>query len=545
MWTSIIGDEMKRLKIFLLTLIFIINSSSLVLAESKEKKIDNIKWEEETIYFILTDRFYDGDKSNNKVYGEDSYDLNHLEAYHGGDFQGIIDKVDYLKELGITTLWITPIVKNIEMNHMTSGKQYAYHGYWAEDFTKLDPHLGDEEKLKELIDVLADNGIKLMVDVVLNHSGYATENLPQFRDMIRSVNGAGDIESSLAGLPDFKTEEKAVRDKLIEWQSDWIKNLKTKNGNSISYFRVDTVKHVDKETWKEFKSAIHQIDPKFKLMGEIFDGTISNNRNYLDPSMMDSVLDFDFKGIAKKLTKGKFKEVEDRLGKRNAMMKDGKSASQFLSSHDEHGFLKMKLNDDKNLFKAATTLQLTAKGIPVIYYGEEIGMSGQKDDFSKGIFSENRASFKWENVKNNDILDHYKKILKIKNSLKEVFAYGNRKMLYSDENVYVFERSDEGSKVVTAINISEEPQEVKVKNTFTNGKLYDLYNDKKITASAEEISLKVPSSKDGATSIIVEEDKVPADFPIAQSGISRDTIIIVAAAIVLFAGIMIYRKRNR
>lgn len=137
-------------------------------------------WDEEIIYMVMTDRFFDGDPSNNNPdYIEGSFDKGHPEAYHGGDFRGIIDKVPYLKDLGITTLWITPIVKNVDTNMMADRgeKQYAYHGYWASDFTKIDPHLGTEEDLKELIDVLHENGIKLMVDVVINHSGYGTKIL--------------------------------------------------------------------------------------------------------------------------------------------------------------------------------------------------------------------------------------------------------------------------------------------------------------------------------------------------------------------------------
>ena len=135
------------------------------------------------------------------------------------------------------------------------GKQYGYHGYWASDFTKIDSHLGTEEDLKNLIDLLHENGIKLMVDVVINHSGYGTKNLGDFAGMHREESGAGDVQSELAGLPDFLTEDKDVRDKIINWQVDWLRKLKTDKGNTIDYFRVDTVKHVDIDTMKDFKAA--------------------------------------------------------------------------------------------------------------------------------------------------------------------------------------------------------------------------------------------------------------------------------------------------
>ena len=143
----ILGGAVKkiflRLSSIFLALILIFAPKSF--AEENKQSPD---WDEEIIYMIMTDRFFDGDESNNNPANvEGSFDKDHLEAYHGGDFKGIIEKIPYLKELGITTLWITPIVKNIDSNMMADkgGKQFAYHGYWAEDFTKLDPHLGSED----------------------------------------------------------------------------------------------------------------------------------------------------------------------------------------------------------------------------------------------------------------------------------------------------------------------------------------------------------------------------------------------------------------
>ena len=252
--------------------VFIILSPLAFADESK-----NVPWDEEIIYMVMTDRFFDGDPNNNNPENiEGSFDKDHLEAYHGGDIKGLIDKVPYLKDLGITTLWITPIVKNINTNMMADkgGKQYGYHGYWASDFTKIDPHLGTEEDLKNLIDILHENGIKLMVDVVINHSGYGTKNIGNFAGMHREESQAGDVQSELAGLPDFLTEDKNVRDKIINWQVDWLRKLKTDKGNTIDYFRVDTVKHVDIDTMKDFKAAALKEKPDFKMIGENFGASV-------------------------------------------------------------------------------------------------------------------------------------------------------------------------------------------------------------------------------------------------------------------------------
>lgn len=536
----------KKLFIFLLTILLIFNSGANVFAEKENKEI---AWDEEIIYMVLTDRFYDGDESNNNPHNIDgSYDKDYLEAYHGGDFRGIIEKIDYLKELGITTLWITPIVKNIATNMMENdnGKQYGYHGYWAEDFTKLDPHLGNEEDLKELIDLLHENNIKLMVDVVLNHSGYGTKNQGDFAGMHREESASGDIESELAGLPDFKTEDKEVRDKIIKWQVDWLKKLKTDKGNSIDYFRVDTVKHVDHQTWIDFKSAVLEEDKDFKMIGENFGASVFNHGGYLSPEMMDSLLDFEFKDIAKNYVNGRIEDSEKSLIKRNQAISEEKQMGQFLSSHDEHGFLKMKLGGNVDKFLPAVSLQLTAKGQPVIYYGEEIGMSGQKDDFSKGIYSENRADFEWDKVKNNPILDHYKKLISIRNAYADVFAKGDRKTIYADKKVSVFSRSYNGKDIYVALNTSDQDQEVTFAIDDKDINLIDVYGNKKINKKSNEITVKIPANKEAGTVIMAADDDIAASLKTSDNSIiGQNKLYILIILGLLAVLIILFTKKNK
>lgn len=478
-------------------------------------------WDEEIIYMVMTDRFFDGDPSNNNPSNVDgAYDKDHLEAYHGGDFRGLIEKIPYLKDLGVTTLWITPIVKNIEDNMMadSGGKQFAYHGYWAEDFTRIDPHLGSEADLKELIDTLHDNGMKLMVDVVINHSGYGTKNQGVFAGMHRENPEPGDIKSELDGLPDFITEDKEVRDKIINWQVDWLRKLKTDKGNSIDYFRVDTVKHVDQETMKDFKSAALAIDPNFKMIGENFGASVINNGGYLDPSMMDSLLDFEFKDLAKAFVNGKVEETEKKLVNRNHNISQEKQMGQFLSSHDEHGFLKMKVSDDLGKFLLASSLQLTAKGQPVIYYGEEIGMSGRKDDFAKGIFSENRYDFDWSKTENNQVLDHYNKLLAIRNAYPEIFAKGDRIGLVSEDGVSVFKRIYDNQEIIVGLNTNEEAKTVSFELDKVDEKLIDLYGKQRIKISGNEATLSLLGRAEGGTAILAYQSTIPEGIEVDDQG---------------------------
>lgn len=472
----------------------------------------NVAWDEEIIYFMLTDRFADGDKSNNPA----GYDPNHLEAYHGGDFQGIIDNVDYLRNLGITTVWITPIVDNIDFNLRESvgSKQYGYHGYWAENFEKIEASLGSEDKLKEMIDVLNDNGIKLMVDVVLNHSGYETKNKGIFEGMHRQTSGGNDLTMELAGLPDFLTENPEVSKLLVEWQSQWLNRLRTDKGNSIDYFRIDTVKHVEAETWKEFKNALVDIDPSFKMIGEQYGASIDNTGGYLGRGMMDSLLDFEFKNLADNFLKGNIKEVEDRLAYRNSKLNPNLTMGQFLSSHDEDGFLIARLNGNEDLMKVAASLQLTAKGQPVIYYGEEIGMSGLNANFDQGRYGENRKSFDWSKVENNPMLDHYKKMIKIRRDYSEVFSRGDRQSLFADENVSVFSRNYNGQSVIVALNISDVERQITIDlENFENKEFLDLYfSQAGYLVEGNSLKLTVPANSDGGTLVLALSDEVkPVD----------------------------------
>lgn len=425
------------------------------------------------------------------------------------------------------------------------GKQYAYHGYWASDFTKIDPYLGTENDLKNLIDLLHENGIKLMVDVVINHSGYGTKNLGDFAGMHREESGAGDVQSELAGLPDFLTEDKNVRDKIINWQVDWLRKLKTDKGNTIDYFRVDTVKHVDIDTMKDFKAAALKEKPDFKMIGENFGASVFKDGGYLDPSMMDSLLDFEFKELAKNFVSGKIAETEGKLVKRNQAISEDREMGQFLSSHDENGFLKVRLSDDIGKFLVASSLQLTAKGQPVIYYGEEIGQSGKKDNFDKGIFSENRYDFAWDKIENNEILNHYKKMIAIRNAFPEIFAKGDRENLYMDEDVSVFQRSYGDENIIVGLNTGDESKEISF-DYKTDGKIVDLYGNSKINKKGDKITLTIPSRSEGGTVVLANESTIPEGFKLEKSATNHKIFYILGFLLALdFVAILIVKSKNK
>lgn len=471
------------------------------------KNAKDFDWDESVIYFMVTDRFFDGNESNNTASGAQTYGKDNAGLYHGGDFAGITQKLDYLEDLGINTIWITPIVENIPGVTVTdTGKEdvpynAAYHGYWASDFTKLNPTLGTKEEFQTLIDQAHNRGIRIMVDIVVNHAGYDTK----FGDMIRSeddVVSGSDQKDSLSDLPDFKTEDPAVSAQLVKWQTQWVKDF------GIDYFRVDTVKHVENDTWAELKNALTEVDSDFKMIGEYAGGGYASNGNTLGTGEMDSDLDFDFNDQAANFVKGNISSVENFLASRNSALNNTYMTGQFLGSHDEDGF-KQKLLDGGMKEDAATaasmvaaSLQITAKGQPVIYYGEEIGLTG----LNNYPYQTNRYDFDWSMVNNdNKTYQHYKKMLSIRNAYTDVFARGDRKTIVaSDEKGYdIVSRSYKGTKLYVGLNIKDVAQTVEIPVSENNGTvLKDLYSGKTYTVSNGKIKVIIPAATDGGTVVL-------------------------------------------
>ena len=486
----------------------------------KENKKD-FDWDEAVVYFMMTDRFFDGNESNNTASGADTYGEN-PGLYHGGDFAGVTAKLKYLQDLGVNTIWITPIVENIKGVAVTDeGSEdvpynAAYHGYWASDFTKLNPTLGTTEEFKTMISEAHKRGMRIMVDIVVNHAGYGTEST--FADMLRDKSvSEGDIKSWQSGLPDFATENADVRAKLVEWQTAWMKDY------GVDYFRVDTVKHVDSTTWAALKNSTTKVNSSFKMIGEYFGAGYASNGSSLGTGQMDADLDFDFNDQATSFVSGNISSVEKFLSARNSALNNTYMTGQFLSSHDEDGF-KAALMKGKGYTKdeatsaalVAATLQLTAKGIPVIYYGEEVGLSG----LNNYPYQTNRYDMDFNLATDDNVTyQHYKNLLRIRNAYTDVFARGSRTVVAgSDEECYdVVSRSYGGTTLYVGMNIKDTVKEVKVPVSLAAGtEVKDLYSGATYTVGSDKtVTVTIPAAKDGGTVILTEVkktvDPTPAD----------------------------------
>ena len=478
-----------------------------------KKNENDFDWDEAVVYFMMTDRFFDGNESNNTASGADTYGKN-PGLYHGGDFAGVTAKLDYLQDLGVNTIWLTPIVKNIAGVTVTDeGKEdvpynAAYHGYWASDFTKLNPTLGTTGEFETMISEAHKRGMRIMVDIVVNHAGYGTEST--FADMLRDKSvSEGDIKSWQSGLPDFATENADVRAKLVEWQTSWMKDY------GVDYFRVDTVKHVDSTTWAALKNSTTEVNPSFKMIGEYYGAGYASNGSTLGSGQMDADLDFDFNDQATSFVSGNISSVEKFLSARNSALNNAYMTGQFLSSHDEDGFKASLMNGKKYTEDEATsaalvaaTLQLTAKGIPVIYYGEEVGLSG----LNNYPYQTNRYDMDFSKAtKDNVTYQHYKNLLSIRNAYTDVFARGSRNVVASsDEEGYdVVSRSYGGTTLYVGMNIKDTAKEVKVPVSLAAGtEVKDLYSGATYTVGSDKtVAVTIPAAKDGGTVILTEVKK--------------------------------------
>jgi len=414
------------------------------------------EWRDAVIYFVVLDRFADGDPSNNE-----NVDRTAKGTFHGGDLKGLLEQLDYLEELGITAIWITPVVRQIPGFVTGAGfPDWAYHGYWADDFYSVDPRFGTEDQLAELVRQAHSRGIRVLLDVVYNHAGYDSQYTtnPKTKNWLRTnANGEcrqnDDILSCLAGLPDFKTELPEVADFLMTAHIGMAKRT------GIDGFRLDTVKHVTHEFWQEHRRRTKaELGSDFFLIGELWGGDATSLDSYFVNDEMDAGFDFGFQGSAIAWLQGRGRTVafSRYLQKRHAV-RDGYHVSQYLSSHDVPGAL-YQLNGDRGTFRLAAALQFVSIGIPMVYYGEEVARAG-------GDWPDNRSNMPWGTSPvqpgagletDEEMLDFYKRLIRIRGE-HPALSRGVYTPLSTDGDLLLFSRIDEttADAVVVAMNRGE------------------------------------------------------------------------------------------
>lgn len=425
-------------------------------------------WHDEVIYMAMTDRFHNGDKTNDA--GTDPTSPN---RFHGGDWRGLIDKLDYLSDLGVTTLWISPLPEQMRDFFGTDG----YHGYWTKDFTRPEPSFGDVDTLRELVDSAHEKGIKVLVDLVVNHLGYGAPMAedPAYYDWFHHQ---GDVnltlqsnmeKGKLSGLPDFAQENPVVSRWLIDQCKAWIDKA------DIDGFRLDAVRHVPVDFWKRFSAEIHaHAGNNFLLLGEVYDPVVAHTSKFQNEAGMDSVFDFPLNfalrntigcdkpstwwntlryvvthldhldGESVRIAMGQSDGDMRRLStvlKQDSAYRRADLLVTLLDNHDMPRFTTVAGDKGESKLKLGLALLMTMRGIPSVYYGTEVAMRGDGDDVRKdmafGSHPQMEAAFKQ--------LAHIRKD-------SVALRRGAFEELHADRDVYAFSRCAPSESVVVALN---------------------------------------------------------------------------------------------
>lgn len=489
-----------------------------LVSEETESDIDlefiytrDIEFRQETIYFIVVDRFYDGDPENNEGPNPELYDPERKDwgKYWGGDLQGVIDKLDYLKNLGVTAVWLTPLFEQIEDLFVDNA---AIHGYWTRDFKRINPRFiapEDNPSLNEtqetrdtvfdrLIEELHARKMKLVLDVVCNHSN-------------PDISGKkGELYEDGVKIADFNDDKNNWYHhygEVTNWEDDWqvqnceLGGLATFNENNTEYrnyiksaikqwldrgvdaLRVDTVKHMPIWFWQEFNADLLGYRPDLFIFGEWIYSHPQDDKSieFVNNSGM-TILDFGLciaiREALGKYAEGGFHLIQDIL-KQDYRYSGATELITFIDNHDMHRF--GTLNPDPEMLRLAVDLIMTTRGIPCIYYGTEQYLHddtdaddnpyGNNDPYNRPMMA------KWdrETPVYQDI-----RLLSGLRRLNPAVSMGSQWQKYLTADVYCYVRRYRDSRCFVAMNRGEPVTLESIDTELPDGEHVDILSRRKL-----------------------------------------------------------------
>ena len=533
----------------LFTLVFFTNCSSTKKSQAINTQTKTpFVWEAASVYFLLTDRFNNGDATNDLNFNRNKT-AGKLRGFEGGDIKGISKKIDegYFDKLGINAIWFTPIVEQIhDAVDEGTGLSYGFHGYWARDWTALDPNFGTKDDLAALVQKAHAHGIRIIMDGVINHTGpVTTEDTIWPSDWVRTGPQCDyksfettTVCTLVKNLPDIKTEssqevtlpsfliekwkkegryEKEVasldaffkrtgyprtpKNYIIKWLTDYIADY------GIDGYRADTVKHTNESVWADFKTQCDFAFASWKknnptkvldnnpfyTIAEVYNYNISSGQyfdfgdkkvNYYENGF-NNMINFEFKWDAKKDYEYLFSKYSKIL---NGELKNY-SVLNYLSSHDDGGPFDAARTNNK---ETATKL-LLSPGLAQVYYGDESARSlivaGTQGDATL------RSLMNWEDIKSNPetqkALLHWQKLGQFR---KNHPAIGGGIHQRISSQPYVFSRTYTTNtytdQVVIGLDLPIGKKELSVGTIFRDGtKLKDAYSGKETTVVNGKVSI--------------------------------------------------------
>jgi len=442
------------------------------------------------IYLLMPDRFANGDRGNDNMPGMlEKADRNNPDGRHGGDIKGIADHLDYLEQLGVTAIWINPLLEN-------NMPAYSYHGYAITDFYKVDPRFGSNQDYVDLVAKAKSKNIKIIMDMVFNHCGinhWWMKDLPtadwvhQFDKFTRS-NYRGealmDPHASAndkmimsdgwfdSGMPDLNQKEPLLASYLIQNSIWWIEYA------GLSGIRMDTYPYADQDFMNRWISSLYEEYPEFNIVGEAWLQTVPHTAyfqsttfpNDKKSSKLGSVTDFPLCYAANNALNHKDSWTEGLTGIYMTLSEDfvysnADSNLIFLDNHDINRFA-TNIHADWDKWKMGMTFLLTTRGIPMIYYGGELMMEGDKSkgdadlrhDFPGGWKGDVTDAFKGVNMteKQGKALEFTKKLLKYRND-NPILQTGKLTHFIPQNDTYVYFRHDSTTAYMMVMCKSDKP----------------------------------------------------------------------------------------
>ena len=441
------GNLMISKKLIVIFSIFISILSGPVLADQAIES-----WKDQVLYFVLIDRFANGSVANDK-----DIDKTDPFAFHGGDIKGLEKRLGYLKKLGITGLWISPVFENRPTRFF---KHFAYHGYWIWNFWKTDSRFGTMAELKQLRAKLKENKIRLLLDMVVNHMDYNApfvDSHPEWFHKdgnIEDWNNKSELENKrIFGLPDFDSDKEVVKSFFKVVGEHWIKEI------APDGFRLDAVKHVPVSFWKEFNTNMRALKgSNFFLLGELLNGNPKDIALTLRDGKFTTLFDFPLYYTLKDVfaTGGDCRALGARF---YADMKypDPGLMVTFLDNHDLDRFL-TSCHGNMKKYRLALGMLMTCRGIPTLCYGDEVGLEGEE-----GPIPENRKDMVFDDT--SDLFKYVQKLIRIR---KENIALrrGLQGQLFMDKDGYAFARIHADQIAVAVFNNSETSKEFNIDFPF-------------------------------------------------------------------------------
>ncbi|NHC41366.1 alpha-amylase [Bacillus sp. MM2020_1] len=499
-------------KITLILILLLLNSS--LPANAAVEKEDRL-WQDESVYSIMVDRFNNGDRKNDM-------DVNAKDplAYNGGDIKGIIDKLDYIHEMGFTAIRLTPIFDNTKN---------GYHGFWVNDFYKVDEHFGTLKSFQTLVKEAHNRKMKVMIDFVTNN---VAADHPWLSDPIKqnwfhkkqSIPDENENQTVLEkgwieGLPDLNQDNPEVKKYLIEAAKWWI------DKTDIDGMSLPEVNYVPISFWNDFSNEVKQEKKNFFLMGVMSKNTSTDLKKY-EGAGIDSIVNYSYSEKLRKTFAGtdqSFRELySDGDNGQNSFLRANFMDNEYTSRFTSDIVAKKQFPGSR--WKTALVYLYTTPGIPLFYYGTEIALNG-------GEIPDNRGQMSFRAEK--ELIDYITKVGELRNTLPSL-TRGTMEMLYDQNGMAVYKRVYKGETSIIAINNTGKSQSVTLTSSQIEGgkELRGLLAGDKIV------------SKDNKYMIILDRDNSEIYVLAEKSGI-KFSLIASLVVVYLLCFLFLYKIRKR